>query len=55
LAAGTPTFSIGSCNGDVNPGGGDIELHKANPSTTGPSIPPSEFTACGGDDSGLGF
>lgn len=35
--------------------GGDIELHKPNPSNTGPSVPPSEFTACGSDDSGLGF
>jgi hypothetical protein len=34
--------------------GGDIELHKPNPSTTGPSTPPSEITACGSDDSGLG-
>lgn len=35
--------------------GGDIELHKPNPSNTGPSTPPSEFTACGSDDSGLGM
>jgi hypothetical protein len=35
--------------------GGDIELHKPNPSTTGPSVPPDEITACGSDDSGLGF
>src|SRR5260221_7832818 len=35
--------------------GGDIELHKPNPSTTGPSTPPDEITACGSDDSGLGF
>jgi hypothetical protein len=35
-------------------GGGDIELHKPNPSTTGPSTPPDEITACGSDDSGLG-
>jgi hypothetical protein len=34
--------------------GGDIELHKPNPSTTGPSVPPNEITACGSDDSGLG-
>lgn len=34
--------------------GGDIELHKPNPSTTGPSTPPNEITACGSDDSGLG-
>jgi hypothetical protein len=35
--------------------GGDIELHKPNPSTTGPSTPPDEITACGSDDSGLGI
>jgi hypothetical protein len=34
--------------------GGDIELHKPNPSTTGPSTPPGEIAACGSDDSGLG-
>jgi hypothetical protein len=34
--------------------GGDIELHKPNPSTTGPATPPDEITACGSDDSGLG-
>jgi hypothetical protein len=34
--------------------GGDIELHKPNPSTTGPATPPNEITACGSDDSGLG-
>lgn len=34
--------------------GGDIELHKPNPSTTGPSTPPDEIIACGSDDSGLG-
>ena len=34
--------------------GGDIELHKPNPSNTGPSTPPDEITACGSDDSGLG-
>jgi hypothetical protein len=34
--------------------GGDIELHKPNPSTTGPSVPPNEINACGSDDSGLG-
>lgn len=34
--------------------GGDIELHKPNPSTTGPNTPPDEITACGSDDSGLG-
>jgi len=35
--------------------GGHIELHKPNPSTTGPSVPPDEITACGSDDSGLGY
>lgn len=35
-------------------GGGDIELHKQNPSTTGPSTPPDEIAACGSDDLGLG-
>jgi len=34
--------------------GGNIQLHKPNPSTTGPNPPPDEITACGGDDSGLG-
>jgi len=34
--------------------GGDVELHKPNPSNTGPSTPPDEITACGSDDSGLG-
>jgi hypothetical protein len=35
--------------------GGDIELHKPNPSNTGPTTPPDEITACGSDDSGLGY
>ncbi len=52
LASDSPTFNLSTCS-SVNPGGGDIELHKPNPSTTGPSISPSEFQACGGDDSGL--
>jgi hypothetical protein len=34
--------------------GGNIQLHKPNHSTTGPSTPPDEITACGSDDSGLG-
>ena len=34
--------------------GGDIELHKPNPSTTGPSVSPDEMTACGSGDSDLG-
>ena len=33
---------------DGGPGGGNIQLHKANPSTTGPNPPPSEFAMCGG-------
>lgn len=36
-------------------GGGNIQLHKPNPSTTGPAVPPDEITACGSDDSGLGM
>jgi len=34
--------------------GGNIQLHKPNPSTTGPNPPPDEFTAChmSGDDMG---
>jgi hypothetical protein len=35
-------------------GGGNIQLHKPNPSTTGPAVDPDEITACGSDDSGLG-
>ncbi|TLZ57673.1 MAG: hypothetical protein E6K22_00570 [Gammaproteobacteria bacterium] len=35
--------------------GGHIELHKPNRSNTGPSTPPDEITACGSDDSGLGY
>ncbi|TLY78790.1 MAG: hypothetical protein E6K41_13700 [Gammaproteobacteria bacterium] len=35
--------------------GGHIELHKPNPSNTGPSTPPDEISACGSDDSGLGY
>jgi hypothetical protein len=54
LADGIPTGNASTCT-SVNPGGGDIELHKPNPSNTGPSVPPDEITACGGDDSGLGF
>jgi len=34
--------------------GGNIQLHKPNPSTTGPNPPPDEMTACHMDDSGLG-
>ncbi len=35
-------------------GGGNIQLHKPNPSTTGPDFV-DEIVACGADDSGLGF
>jgi hypothetical protein len=35
--------------------GGDTELHKPNPSNTGPSVPPDEITASGSDDSGLDY
>ena len=35
-------------------GGGNIQLHKPNPSTTAPATDPDEIAACGGDDSGLG-
>ncbi len=54
LADGIPTGMLSVCNA-VNPGGGDIELHKPNPSTTGPSTTPNETASCGGDDSGLGY
>lgn len=33
---------------DGGPGGGNIQLHKPNNSTTGPNPPPSEFAMCGG-------
>jgi hypothetical protein len=29
------------------PGGGNIQLHKSNPSTTGPNPPPDEYAMCG--------
>jgi hypothetical protein len=32
---------------DGGPGGGNIQLHKPNPSTTAPSPLPDEFTMCG--------
>lgn len=54
LSDDTPTGDVSSCH-SINPGGGDIELHKHNPSNTGPSTPPDEITACGSDDSGLGY
>lgn len=34
--------------------GGNLTLHKPNPSNTGPNPPPDEFSACHMDDSGLG-
>ena len=34
--------------GDGGPGGGNIQLHKPNPSTTGPNPAPDEFTMCAG-------
>jgi len=36
-------------------GGGNIQLHKGNPSNTGPATPPDEIDACGADDGGLGM
>lgn len=36
-------------------GGGNIQLHKGNPSNTGPATPPSETEECGGTDAGLGM
>jgi hypothetical protein len=62
LASGRPTFDTvgtGTCSA-VNPGGGDIELHKpAPPGTMGPNLgtppPDPSIGPCGGDDSGLGF
>jgi hypothetical protein len=33
---------------DGGPGGGNIQLHKSNPSTTGPTPPPTEAAMCGG-------
>jgi hypothetical protein len=34
--------------GGGGPGGGNIQLHKPNPSTTGPNPSPSEAAMCGG-------
>jgi hypothetical protein len=33
--------------GGGGPGGGTVQLHEPNPSTTGPTVPPSEFAMCG--------
>jgi hypothetical protein len=52
LASDTPTGIVSTCSA-VNPGGGDIELHKPNPSTTGPSMTEAQIgAACGTDDLG---
>ncbi len=32
----------------TDPGGGNVQLHEPNPSTTGPVPPRDEFTMCGG-------
>ncbi len=34
--------------GGGGPGGGNVQLHQPNPSTTGPIPAPDEFTMCGG-------
>ena len=34
--------------GNGGPGGGNIQLHKSNPSTTAPSTPSTEVQMCGG-------
>lgn len=34
--------------------GGNIQLHKPNPSNTGPDVPPDEIAVCGSDDTGFG-
>jgi hypothetical protein len=52
LASDSPTGDVRTCSA-VNPGGGDIELHKPNPSTTGPYLTDAQITAaCGSDDLG---
>ena len=52
LASDSPTGNARTCSA-VNPGGGDIELHKHNPSNTGPSLSEQQVTAaCGADDLG---
>ncbi len=38
-----------------NGGGGNIQLHKPNPSTTGPAVPPDDFDVCGGTGVAMGF
>jgi len=52
LASNAPTGEVSTCSA-VNPGGGDIELHKPNPSTYGPSLTDAQvLAACGADDLG---
>jgi hypothetical protein len=52
LASDSPTGDVSTCSA-VNPGGGDIELHKHNPSNTGPSLSEQQITAaCGSNDLG---
>jgi hypothetical protein len=52
LASDGSTGNVMTCSA-VNPGGGDIELHKPNPSTTGPSLTETQISnACGPDDLG---
>jgi len=52
LASDSPTGNVMTCS-PGNPGGGDIELHKHNPSNTGPSLTEMQISAkCGADDLG---
>ena len=52
LASNSPTGNVMTCSA-VNPGGGDIELHKHNPSNTGPSMTEGQVSAaCGANDLG---
>jgi hypothetical protein len=52
LASDSPTGNVMTCS-TVNPGGGDIELHKPNPSTTGPFVSEDQIAAaCGAEDLG---
>jgi hypothetical protein len=39
--------------GNGGPGGGNIQLHKPNPSTTGPNPPPTELKMCGDMKGGI--
>src|SRR6266704_5574945 len=49
LASDSPTGDVTTCS-SVNPGGGDIELHKPNPSTFS-----NIGASCPTDDGGLGY